>query len=245
MSILRHELQQVFKNAKTWYSFALIQILLAVMFNWLLNNFLKGQAISSALHFGITEEVIHPFYAWFALLVLMFLPSVSAQMICGEKQRGTIFNYYCAPISSMQFIFAKFLSLNILITLMLAFISLMPLCIAFSGSIDYGQLFATLLGVYLLLSAASAVSLCVSMFTNNVLRANLIIFLSIAAFILIEWGAQYFGATGLFLQSFGLLKPLKDFLAGIINLRGLSYYASIIVGFMWMGCLGYKRKVSI
>lgn len=240
--IIRHELRQVLYKAKTWYCIAVLQALMAIIFKWLITNYLHSQVISSVMHFGITEEVLHPFYAWFGLLALVLLPMLTTQMICAEKQQGTIVNYYCAPISSLQFMFAKFLSINILLIMLLGFISIMPLSIMFSGSLDWGQYAATLCGVYLMLAAAIAIGLSLSAFMGNVIRANMLISVAILSCILLEWAAQYMGTNALFLQSFGLLKPLKSFLAGIINLRALAYYSLLVVAFLWLGSWGYTRR---
>lgn len=240
-SIIRHELRRVLCNSKTWYCLATVQALLAIIFSWLMNNFLKNQAIAQAEHYGITEEVIHPFYAWFALLTLLLLPMLSAQMFTSEKQNGTIVNYYCAPLSSSQVTMAKFYTLIIFLFSLLILVSIMPLSIAVSGTLDWGQYCATLLGVFLMLCAATAVCLSLSASMSNVVRANLIMFVVLAAFILIEWAAQYTGRYAIFLQGFGLLKPLKGFVAGIINLRSLAYYSFIILTFLTLSSWSYAR----
>lgn len=239
--IAKHELRQILHKSRVWYGAAFLQVLLSVMFNWLMRNFLRSQAITDVMHFGITEEVIHPFYAWLALLVLLFIPAITAQCMCGERQRGTMINYYCAPVSGMQVMAGKFLAINMLLLMLLMLVSIMPLCIVISGTLDWGQLLAAILGVYLMLCAAIAFAMALSAFTTNTLRTNCLIFVALAMFILMEWAAQYAGPDALFLQNFGLLKPLKAFLAGIINVRATAYYALIILGSLILGSFGYAR----
>lgn len=240
--IIQHDIRRVLRNSKTWYCLATLQMLLAIIFNWLLTNFLKNQAIAQAVHYGITEEVIHPFYAWFALLVLLFMPMLCTQMLCSEKQQGTIINYYCAPVSASHVMLAKFFTLIISLSTMLIFFSIMPLSIIMSGALDWGQYFASVVGVFLLLCSATAICLSISAFMGNVMRANLLMFLVITGFVLLEWAALYAGDYAMFLQGFGLLKPLKGFLAGIISLRATSYYLLIVLSFLCLGGWGYTRK---
>ncbi len=242
ISIIRHELKQVINNKKAWYFLAMTQAMLAILFKWLLTNFLRNQNITQITHYGITEEVIHQFYGWFALMILILLPIITTQAICSEKQRGTINNYYCTPITGLQFLLGKFLSLNLLILFVIAIISLMPIAILISGRLDWGQFAAAILGVYLMLSAALATSLGLSMFMNNVLRSNMIIFLALIIFIMIEWAAQYTAGYAMFLQTFGLLSPLKTFLAGILSIRYLAYYLLIITNFILLGAWRYNRR---
>ena len=116
-SIIKHELGLTIYNRKTWYCIAAIQSLLAVIFNWLLTNFLKHKMVFDSVRYGVTEEIIHPYYAWFALIVLAFIPMLTTQSICAEKNRHTILNYYCAPVTSLQVILGKFFALNLMLAL--------------------------------------------------------------------------------------------------------------------------------
>lgn len=234
--IVKHEIRQLSSNKKTWYCLAAINCLMAIIFNWLITEFLKKQAllVNSKYAHGITEEVIHPYYAWFALLVLFFIPAITTQAICAEKVNKTIINYYCAPITSTQIILGKFLALNIAIVLTMLSISIMPLSIFFAGSIDIGQYLSSVLGVYLVLSTALAIGLSISNFTNNIIRSNILIFLTLISLILFEWAAQFAGRHAMFLQNFGLLAPLKNFLSGIINIQNIIYYLFIIYSFLLM-----------
>lgn len=240
--LIQHELNQIFCNRKSWYSLAIIQTILGLIFNWLLLNFIKNQAITHTMHYGITEEVLHPFYAWYALLMLVLLPMFITQIICAEKQNGTIINYYCAPIKSSTVIFNKYISLNILLLISLCMASIMPLWITVSGKLDWGQFLATFLGVYLMLSAAQALCVSVAAFMTNTIRANITIFVTLAGIILLEWAAQFAGKHTLFLQEFALLKPLKPFLAGIINIRAIAYYLLLMLSFLSLAVWRFSRR---
>ena len=227
-SIIQHELRLAFYNRKTWFCLAAIHALLGIIFNWLMTSFLKNQASLPSLKYGITEEVIHPYYAWFALIVLLFIPMLTTQAICAERPAKTLINYCCAPISAMQFVLAKFFALSVMLLLMVIFISLLPLSVIISGSLDWGQYLASIFGVYLMLNVALAIGLVFSSFMHSVTRANITVFLSLITFVLLEWAAQYTGKQAMFLQNFGLLNPLKNFMAGIISVQGTSYYLLVI-----------------
>jgi ABC-type transport system involved in multi-copper enzyme maturation permease subunit len=238
LPIIQHELRQIYCNRKAWFGLSFLQAMLAIIFYWLMINFIKHQASTQIMHYGITEEVIHPFYGWYVLLMLLFLPLFATQSICAEKQNGTMINYYCSSFSARRIIFNKYISLNILLTISLLITSIMPICIIFSGQLDWGLFLATLLGVYLMLNAAIAFCLGIACFMQSPLRANIIILLSLGVFVLLEWAAQYAGKHALFLQSYSLLRPLKPFLAGVISVRYMAYYLLIALVFL---CLGSWR----
>lgn len=234
-SIIRHDLRQIMANHKVWYCLAALQAMLAIIFNWLLNNFLKVQASSKGMHYGITEELLHPFYASFSLIVLLLLPMFATQSICAEKYHGTMLNYYCAPIKLSNIIIGKFFSGSILLFLLLSWISIMPIMIIKHSILDWGQFYAMFGGIFLMLNAALAICLGLSTYMHNVTRANIIIFLALVTIILLEWAAHYMGRYGIFLQMFSLLYPLKSFLAGIINPRAIAVYLLITIGFLSLG----------
>jgi ABC-2 type transport system permease protein len=242
ISIIRHELHQIVYNRKTWFCLAAIHALMAIIFNWLIVSFLKNQALVENAHFGITEQVVHPFYAWFSLIVLIFIPMISTQALCAEKISKTYVNYQCAPITAAQVIIAKFVSISIILLFVLTSLSIMPLSIISSGSLDWGQYTTSILGAYLMLNAALAIGLGISTFMNSIARSNLIIFLILMSFVLLEWAAQYTGPSAVFLQTFGLLNPLKNFLAGLLSLQNLAYYLLIICSFLSLAAWRFNRE---
>ncbi len=231
-SIIRHELRLIIFNRKAWYCLAALYSLLAFIFNWLLQKYLHNQTILDTANFGLTEEVIHPFYAWFALLILICLPMIATQSICAEKTNKTIINYHCAPISGMQIILAKFFAIIIVLFFITLLISIIPLAVLHGGRIDWGQLSANIIGVQLMIAAALALSIGIASFMKNIIRANFITLFVLLGFVLFEWAAQFAGQYALFMQNFGLLAPLKNFLCGIINLQNIAYYLLLILAFI-------------
>ena len=240
-SIIQHELRQIILNRRTWYCLAAIHLLMGIIMNWLISNFLKNQIVLSTQIYGVTEEVIHPFYAWFSLIVLIFIPMISTQALCAEKTHKTIVNYYSAPITASQVIIGKYLAINIALGFILTSVSILPLSIVISSSLDWGQYIASILGAYLMLSAALGIGLGISCFMSNVVRSNIVVFMALLFFILLEWAAQYTGKHAIFLQNFGLLSPLKNFLVGIISIQSVAYYMFIIYSFLIIGSWRFKR----
>lgn len=232
--ITRHELRQVLSNPRSWYTLAVLFALMAILFNWLMNIYLQDQLLDINIATGVTEAVIHPYYAWFALISLILIPSVTTQYLCGEKNRGTLLNYHFTKLTATQLFLGKLNALGIMLALLLCCISCIPLTIMLSGTLDWGQFVTCILGVYLMLWVAIAVGLCISAFMHNILRANFMIFSGLVIFIMFEWAAQ-FTKYSLFLQKFALLKPLKSFLAGVISPAYIIYYLLVIAACVVIG----------
>lgn len=226
--IIQHELRQVIYSRKSWLCLAALLSIMALIFKWLLNNYLRLQSIDAGLKYGLTEKVIHPYYAWLCLIALLLIPTITTQSLCAERANKTIVNYYMSSVTAWQVILSKFLALNFLFIVILFASSLLPLTVLISGSIDIGQFAASLLGAYLMLSAALAIGLACSSWMTSVTRSTIAIFISILAIVMLEWAAQFAGKNAMFLQTFGLLNPLKNFLAGVISLQNLAYYLFLI-----------------
>lgn len=233
--LIRHELRLVLANPKSWYTFATIFAVFAVIFNWLMNLYLQDQLLDSEQIVGVTEAVVHPFYAWFGLCSLIVIPNITAQYICGEKTHGTLINYYFSQVTAAQLFWAKLLSLSVLLAAILLSITLIPLTITLSASLDLGQLFASVIGVYLMLLAAISFGLCLSAFMKHTLRASIIILCGLGLFIMLEWAAQLSTFHALYLQQFALLKPLKSFLSGLITPGYVMYYILVILACTTIG----------
>lgn len=239
--IIQHELRQVIFSRKAWICFAVLQAILALIFNWLVNKYLLNLTMLQDGKYGLTEEVIHPYYAWFCLLILFFIPMLTTQSICAEKSNNTIINYRCAPLTATQFILGKFLAMNIVLTVMLTVISILPLSVMLSGRLDWGQFGISILGAYLLLNAALAIGLGCSIFMTSVVRCNILVFFTLLLFISIEWTAQFTGNYAAFLQGFGLLVPLKSYLSGVLHLKHTAYYLLLIMTALFLAAWRYQR----
>ena len=241
-SIALHELRLVLCNRKTWFCLAALHALMGIIFNWLISIYLKDKIIVTTTAYGITEKIIHPYYAWFSLLILFMTPMIATQILCAEKVNKTMLNYQTAPISTASIIFGKYLAVNLILVLAILAVSILPLSLLLSSSLDWGQFIAGILGAYLMLSATLAVGCGISSFMHNITRSNFIIFLAILSFILLEWAAQYTGPYAMYLQHFGLLNPLKNFLSGVINLQSVCYYACISYIFLTIGTWELNKK---
>lgn len=228
-NIIRHELRTVLANPKSWYIFAAVFAIFAIIFNWLMNLYLQDQLLDSEQIIGVTEAVIHPFYAWFGLFSIIIIPNITAQYICGEKSRGTLINYYFSQVTAPQLFYAKLLSLGIILFTVLLTISLIPLTITISANLDLGQFISSIFGVYLMLLVATAFGLCLATFMQHTLRASIIILCGLGTFIMLEWAAQLSKSHVFFIQQFALLKPLKSFLSGLVTPGYVSYYILVIL----------------
>src|SRR3984957_7390722 len=99
-TIAQHELSALFKTGKIWKLLALCQFILGLIFYWLMEEFLsKTQRLllESNSPFGITEEVIHPLFAWTALFFFFITPLLTTYSITQERKQHTLDLYLTSP----------------------------------------------------------------------------------------------------------------------------------------------------
>src|ERR1700685_2394003 len=107
-TIAQHEFLKLFKTGKIWKLLALCQFVLGFIFLWLLEDFIfKSQQafFSNTETFGITEKVLHPFFAWTALFFLLITPLFATQSLTMERKSHTLELYLLAPIKTKEIIF--------------------------------------------------------------------------------------------------------------------------------------------
>ena len=243
--IIKYKLKQLFSSIKCWIGLALLQFIFALIYNWLLNKYIYQLSLSKPdLAYGITEEVLHPFFAWFVLIYLLIIPIITMDQICGERNKNTLILYLTAPIKTSTIIISKFLTLSCSLTCSILLISLMPLSIIINGTIDWGHLLSLALGTWLILNAAIAIGLLVSTYGQHTVTTILCTLGLILILILIEWGALFMGPLGLNIQQLGFLYPVKNFLSGIIDTRAIIYYLVLIVVSLYLAINRLSKEIN-
>lgn len=231
-AIIQHELTRFFKSAKFWYLLALFQVIMGSLFYWLLTHYqanLPFLTEGNLIRRGLTEEVLHPYYAWFSLLFLLWVPVGTTEMISQERSNKTWINYCMCPVCEKSILLGKFFALLIFLLIILSCISLAPFTLAFGTDLDWGQCLTSLFGICLFLGCALSIGLCISSFSSQPILTNFITLFTLISLILLEWGVQFLGSNGTILQHFGLLNPLKSFLAGMIVFEDILYYLTFSI----------------
>ncbi len=241
LTIARHEYLKPFKTGKIWKLLALCQCLLGFIFYRYMTAFLlknQNSLIETQGSLGITEEVIHPLFAWAALLFFFIAPLLASESLTQERKIRTLEIYLSAPLSSTKIILGKFIgTLGIQVFLLLPML-LMPLLIAVEDSLDIGQFISSFLGLILLLSTNLSIALFVASLCKEPLVAALMIFITLLLLTLLEWMTHFLPASFEWVIELALLYHCKNFLSGIINTQDIIYY--VLVSFIFL-CFSIHR----
>lgn len=189
-------------------------------------------ATSSATYL---ETSIRGFLATGSIVLLLLSAVLTMRLMAEEKKIGTIELLLTAPVRDSEIILGKFLSSLSILTVMLALTFYYPLLLMLFGDPDMGPIGSGYLGLFLLGSTCLAVGLFASSLTSNQIVSAVVAggilfvlwFVGIAANYLPEAMAEVIGF-------FSLSNYFPDFMRGIIDTRGIVYYLSITVLFIFL-----------
>lgn len=243
--IARHEFLKLFKTGKIWKLLALSQCILGLIFYRYMAAFLlktQNLLIENQLSLGITEEVIHPLFAWTALFFFFITPLFATNCLTQERKSRILENYLNAPISSAKIIIGKFIGafggqLFLLLPLLL-----MPLLVAVEDSLDLGQFISSVLGLILLLGTNLSVGLFIASFSKEPLIASFFIFITLLSLTLLEWITHFVSPAFGWIGEFALLYHCKNFLSGIINTQDICYYIVASIVFLYFSILRLDKE---
>jgi len=189
-------------------------------------------SISSATYF---ETSIRGFLGTGSLLLLLLASVLTMRLLAEERKMGTLELLLTAPVRGSEVIVGKFLGSLGILTAMLALTFYYPIILMWFGDPDWGPIATGYLGLFLLGSASLAVGLFASSLTSNQIVAAVVAggilfalwFLGMAADLLPE-------ALGEVIVYFSLSHYFPDLMRGVIDTRGIIYYLSITVLFLFL-----------
>lgn len=222
-AIWRRELAGYFATPVA-YVFIVIFLLAIGSFTFYFGQFfLTGQADLSVF-FG--------FHPW---VYLFLLPAISMRLWAEESRAGTIELLMTLPVPVMAAVVGKFIAAWLFAGIALALTFPMWVTVNFLGSPDNGVIFASYLGSWLMAGAYLAIGSAVSAMTNNqviafVVSVVICFIFTIAGHTMVldffqGWAPTLLVST---VSSFSFLTHFNAIMNGVIDLRDVVYFASLI-----------------
>lgn len=189
-------------------------------------------SISPATYF---ETSIRGFLGIGSILLLLLAAVLTMRLLAEERKMGTLELLLTAPVRDSEVIAGKFLGSLGMLTAMLVLTLYYPLLLMWFGDPDMGPIATGYLGLFLLGGVSLAVGLFASSLTSNQLVAAVVAggilcalwFVGAAADLLPE-------ALGAVINYVSLSYHFPDFIRGVIDTRGIIYYLSITVLFLFL-----------
>lgn len=218
-SIARRELGSYFNSPIAYIVIAVFLVLDSSLFFSTL--FLENQADLRELFSGF----------WPTLLVAIFAPAITMRLIAEERQSGTLELLITMPVSDWQVVLGKFLGAVALFGVALVLMLVYGLTVALLGPLDRGPALGGYLGLWLLGSAFIAVGLMVSAFSRSQIVAFILsVMLCLLLWIVGKVTPLFPHSVQGFVEFLGVDSHIANSARGILDLRDLVYYLSLIAG---------------
>lgn len=228
-AILKRELSSYFESPVA-YVFLVVFLMLTAFLTFAVGRFYEsGQAD------------LRGFFVWHPWVYLILVPAVAMRLWAEERRSGTIELLLTMPITLTQAVMGKFLAAWLFLAIALGLTFPVLLTTLYLGSPDPGVALSGYLGSLLLAGAYLSVGMLTSAMTRNqvvsfVLAVVLSLFLLLAGWspvtdFLVRLVQDHPGWQWLLngVASFSFMPHYEAIQSGVISLRDLVYYASLII----------------
>jgi ABC-2 type transport system permease protein len=229
-SLYKREIGRFFSTL-TAYVVILVFMLINSLYMWIfpgeLNILDAGYATIDTLF------IISP---W---VFLFLIPSITMRMFAEEKKAGTLELLLTRPMNDFQIIMAKYSA-----ALTLVIFSLIPCLVYFltvyfmgnpPGNIDTGGTWGSFIGLFFLAATYTGFGIFSSSITDNMIISFITaVCISFFLFIGFDYLSQLniFGRAAAFVLDLGIYEHYKSISRGVIYLRDIIYFVSIISIFL-------------
>jgi ABC-2 type transport system permease protein len=226
-AIFRRELHGYFATPLA-YVFIVIFLVLAGILTFFVGNFFeRGQAD------------LQPFFNFHPWLYLVLIPALSMRLWAEERKSGTIELFLTLPIRLSEAVIGKFLAAWCFAGIALALTFPFWITVNVLGDPDNGVILASYLASWLMAGAVLAIGAAVSAATKNqviafVVTATLVFLLAAAGTPVVIGLLQGWASSGVIRAVAGasLFGHFAAITRGVVDLRDLVYFVSIIVAFL-------------
>jgi ABC-2 type transport system permease protein len=220
------------------YVFIIIFLFISGIFTFYLGNF-----------FVRDQADLIPFFSFHPWLYLFLIPALSMRLWAEERKSGTIELLLTLPVTMGQAVAGKFLAAWVFTGIVLLLTFPMWLTVNYLGQPDNGVILAGYIGSFLMAGGFLAIGSCVSAITKNQVIAFVISVVVCLAFVLSGfplvldffqgWAPQIIVET---ISSFSFLTHFSAISRGVIDVRDLIYFVSLIVFWLFANAIIIEQK---
>ncbi len=239
-AMVKKELSGYFGSAVA-YVFIVMFLLLCGFFTFSVSRF-----------YELGQADLRAFFEWLPWIFLFLVPAVAMRMWAEERRTGTLELLLTLPITMTELILGKFLAAWLFICFAIFLTFPLVITVAYLGDPDLGAIACGYLGSVLLAGALLSVGSMTSSLTRNQVISFIVSVVICLFFTLAGWPP----ITGAFAEwaptwlvdvvaGFSFVTHFHDFQRGIIDLRDLVYYASVIFFMLFSTAVILENRKSL
>ncbi len=189
---------------------------------------------------------IRPLFEWLPVLLIFLSAALTMRLWSEEQKLGTLEVLFTLPVDTHHLVLGKFMAALTLVAVALGLTFSVPVTVSFMGDLDWGPVFGGYLAGLLLAGAYLAIGLCISSMTENQILALMGTTIVCTLFYVVgaDWVTQNAssGVLAEVLRSMGTGARFESIRRGVIDIRDLAYYGSIIAAFLALNVVLLKAK---
>lgn len=188
---------------------------------------------------------IRPLFEWMPILLIFLTSTLTMRLWSEERRTGTLEHILTQPIPLWHFVVGKFLGCLVLLAIALLITVPLPITISQIGELDWGPIWTGYLAAFLLGAAYLSIGLFVSARSDNQIVSLICAVALSGLFYLIGTATitDFFGnKAGEWLRLFGTGSRFDSITRGVIDIRDLYYYLSIILVFTTLNIFTLERE---
>ena len=186
---------------------------------------------------------VRPLFEWMPVLLIFLVAAITMRSWAEERRSGTLEFLLTSPVRPVFLVFGKFLACLALVALALALTLPLPLTLSWLGNFDWGPIIGGYVAALFLAAAYIAIGLFVSARSDNQIVSLILTVVVCGIFYLIGSSAltDLFGNRGSeLLQLLGTGSRFQSITRGVIDIRDLYYYLSLVGLFLVLNVLSLE-----
>ena len=188
---------------------------------------------------------VRPLFEWMPVLLIFLCATLTMRLWSEERRSGTLEFVHTQSVPLWHFVVGKFLGcLFLLIVAMLITLPL-PITVSLLGELDWGPVWAGYLATLLLGAAYLSIGLFVSSRSENQIVSLISACVVCGAFYVVGTPliTDFFGhALGDWLRQIGTGSRFDAITRGVIDIRDLVYYLSLVLAFLALNIYFLERE---
>ncbi len=187
---------------------------------------------------------VRPLFQWMPVLLVFLVAALTMRAWSEERRAGTLETLLTSPVMPLQLVLGKFLAGLALVAVALLLTLPLPITVSVLGPLDWGPVVGGYLAALFLAASYVAIGLYMSARTDNPIVALILTVVVCGVFYLIGSHVltSLFGhGIGGVLALLGSGSRFDSITRGVLDLRDLYYYLSIVGVFLALNLFSLER----